>query len=306
MNFFTHPRAHYAMGAQLGLGWLERFSQLTLKAAESIAWHRHEQTEVIVCLRGTLNYEFRDHPSVTLPAGCFLVIPHGTEHRIIGGVDSPCRRLSLFLHAKRRPVGATDAFSSADCAHLHRLLVRNRLRPLIFPPPLGSSLARIANVLEADTPPSRARNLELRALAVFVLHSLATRPPATSWQPLKNRLMDSAVQWLKDHFAEKLTVEQLAAFMGYGRSRLNHLFREHTGLSPMEWLIRYRIERAKALLLDGISVHEAALRCGFPDPAFFSRTFSHLTGESPRAWLSGKSEALKRQTAQRTSRITPS
>ena len=72
--------------------------------------------------------------------------------------------------------------------------------------------------------------------------------------------------------------------MGYGRSRLNTLFREHTGLSPTEWLIRYRINQAKPLLRKGLSIHEAAARVGFPDPAFFSRTFNQLTGSSPRKW----------------------
>ena len=282
MEFFTHHRARYAMGEQLGLGWLERLSLLTLRTAESLVWHRHEQTEVIASLRGTLNYEFRGGPPVTLPPGCFLVIPRGTEHRVADGIDGPCCRLSIFLHPTLRSSGATDAFSSGEFVRLSRLLLRNKLHPLAFPPHLGVALSRIAQIIE--TRPSRDRNLELRTLAVFVVHSLATRPPPTAWQPLKNPLMDNAVQWLKEHFAEKLTVGQLAAFMGYGRSRLNTLFREHTGLSPAEWLIRYRIDQSKVLLRKGLSVRAAAVQSGFQDPAFFSRTFSQLMGASPRTW----------------------
>lgn len=288
MKFFTHHRAHYAMGGQLGLGWLERLSLLTLKSAESLAWHRHEQTEVIACLRGTLNYEFRNAPSVTLPPGCFLVIPHGTEHRVTDGIDTPCQRLSFFLHTKMRTSGKTSAFSSGEFARLNRHLLRNRLHPLTFPSHLGVSLSRIVALFES--PPSRDKDLELRTLTVFVVHSLATRPPTTLWQPLKNPLMDHAVQWLRDHFAEKLSVEQLATFMGYGRSRLTTLFREHTGLSPTDWLIKYRIKQAKALLRKGLSIRETAVRTGFQDPAFLSRTFRRLVGSSPRTWL--KSQRL--------------
>ena len=282
MEFFTHHRARYAMGEQLGLGWLERLSLLTLKSAESLVWHRHEQTEVIASLRGTLNYEFKACPPVTLPPGCFLVIPRNTKHRVVDGIDSPCCRLSIFLQPTPRTSSGTDAFTAKEFARLSHQLIHNKLHPLTFPPHLGVALSRIAKIIE--TRPSRDRDLELRTLAVFVVHSLATRPPTASWQPVKNPLMDNAVQWLKDHFAEKLSVDQLAAFMGYGRSRLNTLFREHTGLSPTEWLIRYRIDQAKSLLRKGMSIRDAAVQSGFQDPAFFSRTFSQLIGESPRKW----------------------
>ena len=282
MDFFTHHRARYAMGRQFGLGWLERLSLLTLKSAESLVWHRHDQTEVIASLRGTLNYEFRGKPSISLPPGCFLVIPRGTEHRVMDGIDGPCQRLSIFLYPKMKDSLGTDAFSPADFVRISSQLLRNRLRPLTFPPHIGASLARIAHLIEASS--SRDRNLELRTLAVFVVHALATRPPTASWQPVKNPLMDQAVQWLKDHFAEKLSIDQLAAFMGYGRSRLNTLFREHTGLSPTEWLIRYRIDQSKSLLRKGLSIRDAAAQTGFPDPAFFSRTFSQLMGSPPRKW----------------------
>jgi len=73
--------------------------------------------------------------------------------------------------------------------------------------------------------------------------------------------------------------------MGYGASRLCQLFKARTGLAPLEWLIRYRIEQAGKLLKDsGFPVAEIARRVGFDDPSFFARVFRKRTGLSPSSY----------------------
>ncbi len=60
-----------------------------------------------------------------------------------------------------------------------------------------------------------------------------------------------------------------------------------TGKTPKQYINERRIERAKEILLSSdISVSEAAVRCGFEDPLYFSKAFSKATGMSPSRFKS--------------------
>jgi transcriptional regulator GlxA family with amidase domain len=60
------------------------------------------------------------------------------------------------------------------------------------------------------------------------------------------------------------------------------LFREHTGQTPMQYLRRVRIERARLMLGNvDLSIKEIAGRCGFDDPYHFSRVFHQVDGLPP-------------------------
>jgi AraC family transcriptional regulator len=62
-------------------------------------------------------------------------------------------------------------------------------------------------------------------------------------------------------------------------------FRHSTGLSPHQWLIQSRIEKAHALLREGIlSLAEIARACGFADQSHFTKAYARRRGISPGAW----------------------
>lgn len=94
--------------------------------------------------------------------------------------------------------------------------------------------------------------------------------------------MDEALEWLRCHSAEQITMDQLIAYMGYSRSRFFSLFKSHTGQSPIDWLTQFRINSAKRLLAESdSSIARIAKSCGFADPAFFARAFRRRAGSSP-------------------------
>jgi AraC-like DNA-binding protein len=62
-------------------------------------------------------------------------------------------------------------------------------------------------------------------------------------------------------------------------------FRESTGMSPHQWLLSLRIDRAKSLLEgSGLSLAEVALECGFHDQSHLTRAFMAHVGVSPGCW----------------------
>ena len=78
----------------------------------------------------------------------------------------------------------------------------------------------------------------------------------------------------------------IAAEMCYMcRDRFNHVFKDITGYSPNQYLIKIRIDRAKQLLSDeNLSVKETAEIVGYTDINYFSRLFKKSTGVSPKGF----------------------
>lgn len=90
-------------------------------------------------------------------------------------------------------------------------------------------------------------------------------------------------------------IEQLCAATGSSEAHLRRLFLERVGTSPLDYIIRRRIERAKSLLSSSpLQVKEVADSLGYDDPFYFSRQFKRYCGVSPQHW--------RRQPASRSSK----
>ena len=282
-SWYSHPEANVLTGADIDIGAVNRFSELSLAAARPIEWHTHDETEVICCLKGVLRYEFTSSPDVTLTSGCFLVIPRGISHRLAGGVDGPCRRISVYLDRRLSRAARFTAFNEKEFRDLHADILKKRLRPKAFSSATGRDLRRIADLVARPKRTPR-ETIELRVLAFSTLFAFATDLPPALDKP-QVRLMEESLHWLEQHYTERITIDQLVAYMGYGKSRFFTLFKELTGVTPIEWLIRLRIDRSCALLKESaLSVVEISQRVGFDDPSFFARSFRRRMGLSPTAY----------------------
>ena len=121
----------------------------------------------------------------------------------------------------------------------------------------------------------------IRALCCTVLFWVAdtlSRPLAAP----EPQMMDEAVKFLESHFADKITSDALVLRMGYGRTQLFSLFKRHTGLSPNEYLVRYRIRKAKELLSrPGATAAGVAQATGFSSVGYFRKVFTKYAGVTP-------------------------
>lgn len=86
-------------------------------------------------------------------------------------------------------------------------------------------------------------------------------------------------------FRREITVPRLVKLSGYGRSRFFSLFVTDTGMTPNDYLVRIRIEKAKKALSQPShegSMLDLAVSCGFNSAAVFASTFRKHVGVSPR------------------------
>lgn len=104
--------------------------------------------------------------------------------------------------------------------------------------------------------------------------------PQTS--PGEENAVNQAETTIRSHFSEPLSVEQLAGQAHMSTAYFSRLFKKKTGSSPYEYLIRFRISRAKYLLRSSDqSVEEIAFLAGFNSVSNFIYTFGKRTGMSP-------------------------
>jgi AraC-like DNA-binding protein len=104
-------------------------------------------------------------------------------------------------------------------------------------------------------------------------------PPQTS------ALAKRAVAYLHQHHALPLKRWEIAEGVGVSEDYLSRVFGRELGISPWEYLNRYRIEKAKDLLRSTYeSVALIGSKVGFPDPAYFSRVFHRIAGMAPSAY----------------------
>ena len=126
------------------------------------------------------------------------------------------------------------------------------------------------------------------ALAVHLLrhHSSLGRKESRALESeprggLSKRQFRLVADYIDSSLAGKLSVEAMAQEVNLSPRHFSRAFKEATGLSPHQYVIRRRVERAKDLLIRGVPVGEAARWVGFADQSHLARHFRRLTGISP-------------------------
>ncbi|MGC0419811.1 GlxA family transcriptional regulator [Embleya sp. AB8] len=97
--------------------------------------------------------------------------------------------------------------------------------------------------------------------------------------------LEPTLRWLESNLHQPLTLRDLAAHARTSVSSLTRRFQAHTGMSPLQYLLRVRLEEAQRLLIEtGTPIEHIAARTGFTSPAALRRHFHTLTGTTPRAY----------------------
>lgn len=266
----------------ISLGWLDGVTVLESVKAVSTRPHAHMHAEVIFCLKGELFYRIADVGEVSLAAGMGIVIPAHTRHALQGNVDAPGKRLGFHLLTQMMSGRRFAIFTPSDYADFRNTLLANACRPFKMPSPQIVAVKRLSDFLAPGSAvPSSAEMGLVRLLCCSILYDTVNAlsgPPI----PVRPQLMEDAVKFLEDHYAEHIRIADLVRHIGYGRARLFELFKRHTGLSPNDYLLRFRIRKAQDLLVQtGLSVREIARRIGIPDSGYFSIVFRRQTGHTP-------------------------
>jgi AraC family transcriptional regulator len=98
--------------------------------------------------------------------------------------------------------------------------------------------------------------------------------------------LQQVVDYIHAHLDRDLSLKELAAVVQMSAHYFSQLFKQSTGITPHQYVIRCRIERAKELLMQGkFSISDVAKVVGFVDQSHFHRHFKRLVGITPKAFV---------------------
>lgn len=236
--------------------------------------HIHENlTELLLILKGEGIFRIGDR-TYEASAGMLLCYNQSTWHEERNtspsflAVHLSLDKLKIeglpdnhFLDEKIRPVlELNEHFFSVKTWFTEIVNEKNKTVPqsdFIADQLLGAMLGRLARIVY-DQPDSRSLKL------------------SSSDAVLKAKLH------LEENYHKTITLEQLAQLTFLSPYHLGHLFKRDIGISPIQYLINYRMEVAKQLLHSTpYTIKEIAERVGYESETYFHNLFRKVTGQTP-------------------------
>lgn len=226
-------------------------------------------------------------------------------HYIIDGKGT------LFMNKKEFPVHSKEAFITPP--HTTVFYKADKENPwhylwIHFNGSKSSELLYMAGITKENpifTPTHMEKDLET-CLFNFLLHrnsellcigdlyhlfqyliNLSSNKPKPEQIEKNLKHIKNSINYINQKFSEPIKIQDIANYCGLDRSYLCKIFKLATNYSPQEYLIHYRIRKAKQYLSDdNMMVQDVAYAVGYPDSYAFSKLFKKKTGLSPSQYRS--------------------
>ncbi|MFD2330599.1 helix-turn-helix domain-containing protein [Cohnella sp. GCM10020058] len=240
----------------------------TLAADSAYTGHVERPTSkcaVIIGLSGQADFIFDGEERHTIEPGVALI--GGLNKRLEIRTGGEAFEYGLVHYLPEPPIGESAQVLSAVTALRvgadpeHRLLLEQLLRAAALP----DDMAR----------------LEKKALFYQLVNRLLFAARAVKHGPA-SEMVGETLELIHAHYAEPITLRRLAERHGLGPKYFSAQFRRYMGMGPIDYLIRYRMNRAQELLATGTyTVLAVAKSVGYPDAYYFSRLYKKHKGQSP-------------------------
>ncbi len=224
---------------------------------------------LIFVTRGRPVWVIDDHEHEMEP-GVLVIVPPRVRHHAY----CRTRRYDLgSLHVEATLPGGQDVFALLQPPRVVRFAPGTPLDAY-----LRGSLAEFDRAVHAHA------HLMLRSWARLATIELLRQ--CHEQGQLQPQSLDPVVTAVLDRLTRRpgaaTSLDELARFAGYTPQHLNRMFRRVLGVTPLQHLMRLRMEQGAAMLRDGpLTVAAVARACGFEDPHYFSRAFRQHYGRSP-------------------------
>lgn len=97
--------------------------------------------------------------------------------------------------------------------------------------------------------------------------------------------LQQATDYIHDHYKENIKINDIANYIGIDRSYLTNIFKNTLELSPQEYLLQFRLDRASEFLANtDMKISQIATEVGYQDAMAFSKIFHKYKGISPSEW----------------------
>lgn len=266
------------------------FLRMSLLSMHMVRWHWHEEIELILIKTGSalVKTEVAD---IILTSGQGLILNQNLLHSIHTAGDKDCSLYSLRFHT-------SFLFGSQDNALSSKYLIPVTSSPhfkylLLDQDSQTSQLLRpVKQIICTDLTKPLGYELEVRSCLDYIwrrllYHVTAKAPDAPRQQPANydGTRIKTAIRYIEEHHAEPISLEEIADSIHISKSECCRCFRRTLGMTPFEYLIKYRIFESarkmqkKEAAADTIS--DLAASVGFNSPSYYNKIFKKFLGCTP-------------------------
>jgi AraC-like DNA-binding protein/quercetin dioxygenase-like cupin family protein len=240
--------------------------------------HYHNEFELLVATKGRLLVQ-TETETYSLSSGEGLFINSGLLHTITA-TAAPQEETGFIA----------VVFDYSILCREQDITYENYIRPLlngslepnsVLSPYVSSLVQELFSAYEAK---EFGYELSVRhnLLQIFYLLLKDAKPSKHSVQSTKSAVIKTVLDYMKQHYQEPISLQQVAKEAHVSKEYLCRLFHRVSGYSLMEYLNRYRIRQSTFLLLqteDRIS--DIALSCGFSHSSYYGKLFLDYIGCTP-------------------------
>ena len=240
----------------------------------SLPEHQHDHFQLIYFLGGAGIMRIAGHAYSIAPGAAFLV-PPATVHSF--QPESVVKTLDVKFVVKDQV--------------LHRCLLRADHKTEEASPVIANLLERIRR--EGESGGGFYREMCDLYLTEVLIHFLRLDAEQSGKRESEDLGEDTpadvitqrTVNFIQEHYAEALDLRRIASAVGRSDRYIRRHFDEFLGVSPMRYLLHYRIRKAKDLIRHSDhALKEVAELVGFKTVHHFARAFHEICGETPGEW----------------------
>ena len=221
--------------------------------------HCHNGVELVMVERGSCTVEFQGFGCMNATAGQVFVTPPKIRHEQKGSDD--CR--TVFAVMNINGGNCDDMLRIVDTgkdpillAWFNHLVFMQQQSRILAAPPLLEAIWKRLSEFENQT-----ENM--------------------TWA-IRHQQMEQVVAYMRNNFYKPLTIKELCLKYSISESYFNTLFQKTYAISPLQYLIHCRLQRARQLLqIPYWNISEVARNSGFQDQNYFSRVFRKYFAETP-------------------------
>jgi AraC family transcriptional regulator len=244
--------------------------------------HKHHEHVVLLALtdgcKGELITSSGNGMRGTQRRGSVCVLPAGLEHQV--SLEGSSEHLALYVDPSLIAKAASEAQLSGSFEIAERYTRRDNV--------ISSVGTALLGELESEGLSGRLYAESLgNVLAVHLLryYTVPASDRVTFTGGLSAIKLRKVTEFIADNYSRDLRLAELAQVAGMSSFHFAREFKRTTGTTPHQYLIKFRVERAKALLAkNDLPLIEVGLQTGFSHQSHFTRLFRRVTGTTPNAY----------------------